>query len=321
MSNEANLRDRAIISELHIGKWEPFKRDSRISDKIAEEHHATKRATIVRKNLFPPFKDATNTLQYCFPALQRTLNELNSFYVWHAEHTLLWDGHGQRLLAADFAEEHRAKRDAVIEKLPSMKDDMRAGYLAAIMQAEEKLNGMFRQNDYPGVEELCARFYVRGDYHFVPTEHIDSKLPSNIAAMLNSQVHGRIQASLNAALGDAWERMYATVKNLQSKLASPNAIFRDSLVGNVKECCELLAKLNVTGNEELEAMRKQVLSNCAGYDPERIRDNATLRAEVASNAGVLLETMERRIVKLRKASAPVLQNEALQNEASGGTNA
>lgn len=284
------LHTSAILVSLHISKYDPFVFDRFVSEQVAAEHAATKNAGKYRKSLFP---------DNCFPALTAILKKLNELYVWHAENTLVWDGRGTRLLPIALAEEHKTRTDSVLAELPAMLDALETGYSAACETAQTKLNGMFKARDYPKSGfELRKRFAVTADYNAVPQEV--TGLPASVATLINSGIAERVNTSLDAAMSDAWTRLYTCVEKLHDKLATPGAIFRDTLVGNVREVCDVLTKLNITGNADLETMRAKVAADIAQYDPDTLRDNALLREGVAKTAAGMLDTMRatRKIVRL-----------------------
>jgi hypothetical protein len=280
-----SINTNSILVSLHIGKWEPVKDDKRISDDVNASHSASKKAGKYRKYLFPN-DDSGDT----FPELRAVLKALNTLYVWHSARSLVWNGKGQRLLPLTFADEHKTETDKLVDALPGMLDAMVAGYPAAIERAKVKLNGMFRQSDYPTSSELRDRFYVSCDYDAVP-QVVTSNLPSSVLGLINSQIESRVTAATESAMNDAWNRLHGVVEKFQKTLASPGAIFRDTLVGNVREVCSLLTKLNVTGDATLESMRAKVENELSKYDPDTLRDNALLRENVAKTADNMLAAM------------------------------
>ena len=58
---------------------------------------------------------------------------------------------------------------------------------------------------------------------------------------------------------------------MAEKLADSDKIFRDSLINNLCDLCDLLPKLNITGDKNLDNMRKEIEQQLCRYMPENLR--------------------------------------------------
>jgi len=65
-------------------------------------------------------------------------------------------------------------------------------------------------------------------------------------------------------------------------------IFRDSLITNAVELCELLTKLNVTNDSKLEQARKQLEVAMVGVTPKDLREDDDLRADTKAKVDQIL---------------------------------
>ena len=54
-------------------------------------------------------------------------------------------------------------------------------------------------------------------------------------------------------------------------------MFRDSTVNHLVDLCEMLPRLNVMDDPNLEAMRQEVEAKLAGYNPDVLRANVETR--------------------------------------------
>ena len=75
------------------------------------------------------------------------------------------------------------------------------------------------------------------------------------------------------------------------RLSQPDAIFRDTMVGNLREIVALIPALNLTGDSQLEAVRQRVVDELAHYTPEQLRENKDDRKIAAAKAQAILEQM------------------------------
>jgi hypothetical protein len=65
-------------------------------------------------------------------------------------------------------------------------------------------------------------------------------------------------------------------------------IFRDSIVTNASGMCDLLTRLNVTKDPELEKARRMLEQAIAGFDPKDLRGSDGARVELKSSVDDIL---------------------------------
>ena len=77
---------------------------------------------------------------------------------------------------------------------------------------------------------------------------------------------------------------------MQGKLSQPEAIFRDSLIENARELCDVLTRLNLTDDPKLETLRRQT-ELLVQSEPQLLRDNPDVRVSTANEAQAILDAM------------------------------
>ena len=68
-------------------------------------------------------------------------------------------------------------------------------------------------------------------------------------------------------------------------------MLRDNLMEQVRDLCDLTLRLNVTRDERLEAIRRQIEQDLATVDPEDLRKDKKLRASIAQQADAIAASM------------------------------
>jgi hypothetical protein len=81
------------------------------------------------------------------------------------------------------------------------------------------------------------------------------------------------------------------VRHVSDKLKDGDAIFRDSLIGNVRELVDLLPALNLTGDPALTSAVSEVKNKLADLDPQALRDHEVDRAAAALAADEIARKM------------------------------
>ena len=125
--------------------------------------------------------------------------------------------------------------------------------------AKAALNGMFDPNDYPGVHEIRARFDFKTIVTPLP-DQADFRVSLNASEVqrIQADIESRTRNILHDATDECWKRLYKSVEHMTERLSDPDNRFHDTLVSNPRELVDLLPKLNIADDPELERMRQDV---------------------------------------------------------------
>jgi hypothetical protein len=145
--------------------------------------------------------------------------------------------------------------------------------------------------DYPEAHEIADKFKMDMQVMPVPNNDFRVNIADEELERIHDEVEARVKAAARGAMQDVWQRLYEKVKHFADKLNDPNAIFRDSTVNHLVELCELLPRLNVLDDPNLEAMRQEVGVKLAGYNPDTLRADVKVRQTVATEANDIAAKM------------------------------
>ena len=112
---------------------------------------------------------------------------------------------------------------------------------------------------------------------------------------IKEETEERIREQLQAGIKDLWDRLYKVVNHMANKLSDPDAKFHNTLIGNAIEIVELLPKLNLTNDPDLERIRREVEQKLCRFNPDTLRQNPFIREEAASDAVRLVEEISNRM--------------------------
>lgn len=277
-----NLSDSAVLVQLSISQWTARKYDRKISEEVAYTHGATKDAGRYNKVLLPA-NDALKNVH------SKTQYIRGLFY----ENTLPWGLEGQQILPTgnylNFISMFRKERS----EWNSLVDKFISEYPALKARAKQFLpNGMYNEDDYPDATQIYKRFKM--DMAVFPVPSTDFRVQIGDAEMerIKSDIEGRVSQAAQNAMFDVWQRLFDKVKHIAEKLADPKAIFRDSMIENAQELCELLPKLNFSDDPNLERMRQEVEAKLAGNHPDALRNDPDLRRSTAEEAARIMDVMK-----------------------------
>lgn len=280
MSDALNISGRAMLVALRISTWTARKFDKRVTAEINAAHGADADAGRYNKLLITG-ESYRNLIKTCNAARSE-----------HYAQTLAWSDEGWRLLpTANYMEysesmrRHAAAFDDAFRDFAASYPDLREA-------ARDRLNGMWRAEDYPTLSDLRHRFRFGVEYAPLPSAgDFRLSLPEAELDALGQQVEDRVTAATREAMADAWGRLSDVVEKMHERLATPDAIFRDSLVGNVRELVDILARLNVTDDPDLETMRERVARELSVHEAATLREDGETRQETADAAAKILADM------------------------------
>ena len=281
--NSQDLLTRAMLVNLSISSWSASKYDRKVTQEVNQSHGAASTAGRYNKSLMPDDAESYQKLSKFIASVRADL---------HYKQTLPWSDTGWRLLPI---KNYQTYTDAIRKaqhEFDSLRDTFIAEYPTLRENARTKLNGMYREADYP--RYIGDRYSMAVEYSPVPAGTdfrvtlADEEI-ATIAARTEERVKSAFQDAMTGPKG-AVPRLYEIVANIQAKLSDPKAIFRDSLIGNARELCDILTRLNLTDDSTLESLRRQT-EILAASDPQTLRDNPDVRVSTANEAQSILDAM------------------------------
>ncbi len=179
-----------------------------------------------------------------------------------------------------------------------------AGAWTRIVQESETALGpqLFDPRNYPSAERLGTQFYVEHRW-------IDYGVPARLKAIKASiwkdeqiKAAAAIENAKVQAIQDVRGRALKLVDHIVDRLTpSPDGtkrIFRDSLLGNLREFLDLFPVLNTaTGDTELSPLVERARLALDGIDPKLLRDDELVRQKVASDFAAIQTTLDGMVVE------------------------
>jgi hypothetical protein len=282
----SNIRNQAMLTSLSIGLFNPKKTDRNVTREVLISKNASHNAGAFVKNILP---------EESIKPIQAQAASLRS---WFYENTLPWGDDAVRLLPVAQWDKFNDEMRARLASLNSMFDNFCNNYEQHRDKALLQLGAMANPADYPPLHEVRNKFYVKVGYHPMPDSR-DFRLddmPEEAIAQIRAETDLRVADAINEARNDLYHRLAERLQHIIARMAEANkkregTRIHASLIGNLKDLCELIPSLNVTKDEELEALRVRALEEIGVYDIDEVRDNADVRAELKSKAEDILAAM------------------------------
>lgn len=276
----AKISSSAMLVDLNISFWTAKKLDKDVSDGVDVANATKTKAGRYYKDLFAgstKLEDIGKTGTACRN--------------WLYKQTSPWDDNGRRLLPATLFMD----TTSMLSQFEKMYWDKVNAFLVeyddAITQSAFTLVGLFKREDYPSIEKVRQKFGFKYSFSPVP-ESGDFRVDIGEQGMaeLRGQYESAYKSRIESSMKDVWDRVYTTLSHMSSKLdftEGKQKLF-DSMVDNTIELTGLLKHLNITGDQRLENLRKDLESAMHGVSCDDLRDSDALREHTKSKVDEML---------------------------------
>ena len=265
-----SIQKTCMVLNLQTSYWMGYRFDRDASERLTDEASAVRDSARVNKHIVPK--------EFLQPVLGARTSVQTHFHL----KTLPWKDNGDRLIMRTaflpFIEEHQA---LVAKFEEAVQQFLNHDYLVAQDQAQFRMGTLFKASDYPTANELRHKFSINLDIDAIAQAY-DFRLSNNEEAM---------QKRVTQAVSALWQKLAEPLERYAERLAEPDAIFRDSLVGNLRQVVELIPSLNFTEDPDLEAIRVKIENDLTGWDAKDLREDKEARSQVVDTARSIMEDM------------------------------
>jgi hypothetical protein len=283
MQTKYKLAERAVLMRLSAGLPGKNRTDKGLTETVKGEHGLGTKSGRWIKTKYP---------DWALEPLEKLVTEARAY---HAAVTLPFDN-GIGILPAALIKEYGDKMRQFRGQFENLRDShFVPKYPDMIEWARLEHNGTFDPTDYPPVEDLLGSFYFKTEPLPVPdAQHFEGTM-SSLLGVDAEGVNIRVQDAMVQAQRELMRRMIEPVRAMATKLAEQpkegkdDIVFRDTLVGNVQAIAELVPKLNIAGDAQVDKFAAEMLA-LARYAPEVLRKDKATRKEAADKAA---DTMKR----------------------------
>ena len=263
------LNDRALLVQLSISTWSANKLDKQISAETTARKGALSGTIRSHKTLLP-MCDLLDSIK------QKAGLIRNNFY----DNTLPWGVKGIQILPTanyltfmtDFRRERSEYEYLVKQFVPA--------YPQLVQDAKQFLGTSYNAADYPEAHEIADKFKMDMQVMPVPNDDFRVDIADAELSRIQDEVEARVKQAGQQAMQEVWQRLYDRVTHMAdrlTKLDDPKARFYESTLEHVTDLCELLPRLNVMDDPNLEAMRQEVEGKLAGLSKDSVVLSPTFR--------------------------------------------
>ena len=281
MKTKKRLSQKAMLVNFQISGW-----TGRVKDKaVSREITVSKKAE----------QDSGAWWTYLVPrsVLKELENSRNKARNMHYALTLPWQDGGCRILpSAMFLDYTKAIRE-VTEDYDRVVQNFLNIYPTLVAESKKRLGDLAINKTYPSVESISNKFKCHQSIFPLPdVKDFRVDLSEDDADTIRKQVEDSITATTQKAMQSVWDKFTDLVDKIESTLKQPKKVFRDTLISNLSDFCELLPKMNLTDDDNLETIRKEVVDKLADLKPNDLRESKKDRTAAVKAAKEVLKKMK-----------------------------
>ena len=288
-----SIASSAMTVELSMSIWTARKKDHKASDDVASMNSADKGVANVTKNLLGNCDELT--------ALQKFAGNLRNL---HYSMTMPWSDNGQRLVTTMQYFKYNEVMTEMIDEGWRMVDDFLNVYDWKVMDAQAKLGAMFNRDEYPTRDAIRGKFAFRLSYEELPdggnTGDWRLDLPHEAMQTLRTNYANSFNLKIKGAMDDVWTRLHTNLTRLVRQLdvdeeGKGNRLY-DTVFDQALSLTEMLGTCNVTGDTQMEAMKRQLeqalhQADGAPLTVDKIKKSPTLREDTRAKLDAALSAL------------------------------
>jgi hypothetical protein len=274
------IQKQCLLVRLHVAQFSATRCDRRVTNEVLASHKAGHKAGRFIKSLLP---------EEAIKPIAKTVSEARDF---HYENTLPWEDEGQRILPNTNFDGYMAVMRKYRQLFELQVDEFVRDYGLYVEQAKVLLNGLFNPTDYPPAGAIRSKFSWRLDVLPVPCAgDFRVALPEAELAEAKASLEEKVARAAEEARKDIYRRLSDRLVHIANTLGNKDKIFRDSLIGNLRELLDLIPRLNFSGDKEIDELRQQVLDAFRGITPDDLRNDPQTRKKAAEAADAIIAKM------------------------------
>ncbi len=252
-------------------------------------------------------KRLIDTKHQSYRALTSTKSQINRFW---RESSLPYPESGIRLIRNDAVDEFNTALTLFKSELESGVYELDHHFAELKEAARSRLGSLYNHDDYPTT--LVGEFEVSWDFPSVEAPDYLRQLSPEIYRQECERVKSQFSNAASLAEQMFQEQLSDLVEHLVERLSNNESgkqkVFRDTTITNLEDFFSRFRQLNIGSNSELEQLVERAQSVVRGVEPQRLRDNESLRRQIAAQMsavqasldGLMIERPRRNILRKRR---------------------
>jgi len=283
-----SLATSGILVNVEVSVWTGTKQDREISDEVTQAKKADRDAGRFVKKLLAGVAEH-----------KAVLNDRQTWYNFVERETYPWSGRWrflptQRIVGfMKQVEERQANTQ-------NLKDKFSQVYATAVANEAFVQGDMFKESDYPPVDEVMSCFKVRVFTAEVPVGDFRCQISNDLADDLARHYESQAKELVQDIYQKQVEQMVDVMKSLShccdtetvmedGQLKVKRRKLYDTTLQRAQELCETFKEFNVTQDTRLEQARAELERVVSGLSIETLRNSDTTRVVVKESVDDIMK--------------------------------
>jgi len=269
------LQTKAMLAQLSISQWTGRKADKKVTSEVEQKHGAHDAGKfnkiLVAKELLDPISKLAGKARD-----------------YHYHLTLPWSDSGPRILPSALFAEYTTTFRGLKTEFEKAVNTMVSSYPIEVQAARNRLGTMYEPGDYPDPSDMYMKFDLKTEFMPVPDgDDFRVEVSEMDRAELAQSVRESVANRLSSAVTATYSRIRETVSKIEERLSIPDAVFKDTLITNAIELCQVLDGLNITDDPIVADICKDIREHLL-MPPSALRTSPNIRAATAEHAHRIL---------------------------------
>ena len=236
-------------------------------------------------------KRLIDTKHESYRALTSVKTQINRYW---RDSSLPYPEPGIRLIKNDAVDEFNSSLLGFKGQIEAGVVDLNLHFSDLKEAARVRLGSLFNHDDYPS--SLSDEFDVSWDFPSVDAPDYLRRLSPQIYRRECERVRSQFSNAVELAEQMFQDQLAELVEHLVERLSADEngkqKTFRDSTITNLDAFFSRFQELNIGSNEELDQLVEQAQSAIRGIEPQRLRDNDTLRQQIATKMSAVQASLD-----------------------------
>ena len=283
-----SISDRAVLVQLNISSWGTERLDKGQTERINVLNNADAKAGKVHKDLM------------CGTTLAKDIDlHVGRARLWNNQNTMPWQDRGARLLPTSLFLSYKAEMNSRESSYVAMVNRFIPNYAAAKQTARNYLGSMYREEDYPDVNDIASKYKWTLSVSPIPSSgHFCLDVPAEDLENVRKSCDDFVEQKVAEAMRKPWEDLHTMLTGMSGKLQEVDELngtpkrFHETFVTNALDLCKLLNHMNITNDPQLDKARQQLELVLAGTDVDDIKENEFVRSDMKKRVDNILNQFD-----------------------------
>ena len=281
MVRKNNLSEKAMLVSVNFSFWTGKTKDSKVTAEVIVTKKSARDAGAWLTNLVS--KSDLGNVESARSKVRET----------HYRYSLPWMDGGLRILPSAMFMKYREEMSKAIAEHDKALAAFLREYPAIVKRAKKRLGSLLEGKTLPSVSEVKRKFAIRQDILPIPAMgDFRCELSGDEADEIRKNVAKSIESMTERAVANIWEQFTTLIEKIEKTMKDPKKVFRDTLISNLTDFCELIPKMNLTNDNKLETLRKEAIAKLAELKPIDLRESKADRKKAHKSAKEILTKMK-----------------------------